>query len=91
MIVKIDKVFEKDTDKIKKGMEELTQASHKLAEEIYKQAQAKQQQQAQAGAEPGRGAGPQPGPQPRQEELRPKDKKKEDIIDAEYKPEDDNK
>ena len=36
-------VKEKNIERIKKGMEELTKVSHKLAEEIYKQAAAKQQ------------------------------------------------
>ncbi|MDD4910482.1 MAG: molecular chaperone DnaK [Candidatus Omnitrophica bacterium] len=70
-----------DVDKIKKGTEELMQASHKLAEEVYKQAQAKQQGQAQAQGQPEE-AGRE---EPRQ------DKKKDDVIDAEYKEEDDKK
>jgi len=74
-------IKDKNIDRIKKGMEELTKVSHKLAEEIYKQAAAKQQKsqdgQAASGSqqdtaeEPGQGA-----------------KKDEDIIDAEYKEED---
>jgi len=77
----------KDISKIKKVMEELMQASHKLAEEIYKQAQAKQQ------AAPG-GQGPQPGPQQKEEPKRegPQEKKKgEDIVDADYTVEDEGK
>ncbi len=70
----------KDTDKVKRATEELTQASHKLAEAIYKQTTA-QQQQAGAQAGPGPGAGPQPEAEPK------KDDKAEDIIDAEYKDE----
>jgi len=35
---------DKNIDRIKRAMEDLTKASHKLAEEIYKQAAAKQQQ-----------------------------------------------
>ena len=50
-------------------MDELNQASHKLAEEIYRQTQKGQ---------------PQTGQQPP-----PKDKK-DDVIDAEYKDDDDN-
>jgi molecular chaperone DnaK len=72
-------IKDKNVDRIKRGMEELTKASHKLAEEIYKQASAKQQQ-AQGGAQ----AGPQP-------EEKPKGQKPEDIIDAEYRTEDDDK
>ncbi|MDD5020103.1 MAG: molecular chaperone DnaK [Candidatus Omnitrophica bacterium] len=75
-----------DTDKIKKGMEELTQASHKLAEAIYKEAAQKQQQQAgpkgpaqEEGAQgPKAGGGTKPSGSG----------KDEDIIDAEYKEED---
>jgi len=74
-------IKDKNVDRIKKGMDALTKASHKLAEEVYKQAQAKQG--------PGAGAQPQ-GPQnegPQQEEP----KKGEDIIDADFKEEDDKK
>ena len=46
-------IKEKNVDRIKKGMDELTKASHKLAEEVYKQSAGKQ------------GAGPQQGPGPR--------------------------
>jgi len=68
----------KDTEKIKEGMEELTQASHKLAEEIYKAASQKAQAEQggkQAGPETEEGA--DQGPKP--------EKKDEDIIDAEYR------
>ncbi len=73
---------DKNIERIKKSTEELTKASHKLAEEIYKQATAKQQQ-SQASAGEGREKTSEP-----QEE---KKKEKEDIIDAEYKEEDDKK
>ncbi len=64
-------------------MEDLTKASHKLAEEIYKQAGAKQQQ-GQANAQQGPTAENQgPGGET--------PKKDEDIIDAEYKEEDGDK
>ena len=69
----------KDTDRVKKGTEELTQASHKLAEAIYK-----------ATAQKGQ-AGPQAGTasQDGQKTEEPKQgKKDDDIIDAEYKEED---
>ena len=75
-------IKDKNLDRIKKGMEDLTKASHKLAEEIYKQAAAKQQQ-SQAGAGP--------KPEERAEEPKEEKKKEEDIIDAEYKEEDDKK
>ena len=76
-------IKDKNVDRIKKSTEELTKASHKLAEEIYKQAAAKQkeaQQQAPQDEPSSDGA-------PRQE----KKGKEEDIIDAEYKEEDDKK
>ncbi|MDD4900119.1 MAG: Hsp70 family protein, partial [Candidatus Omnitrophica bacterium] len=77
-------IKDKNVERIKKGMEDLTKASHKLAEEVYKQAAAKQQQ-AQQGA-----AGP--GPKPEQASDEPKEeKKKDDVIDAEFKEEDDKK
>jgi len=72
-------IKDKNIDRIKKGMEDLTKASHKLAEEIYKQAGAKQQQQSQA-------AGGSAQEQP--EEPKEEKKKEEDIIDADFKEED---
>jgi molecular chaperone DnaK len=75
-------IKDKNIDRIKKGMEDLTKASHKLAEEIYKQSAAKQQQGQQAGAQPG----------PQQEEAQPREEKKsDDVIDAEFKDEDEGK
>jgi molecular chaperone DnaK len=73
-------IKDKNVDRVKKGSEELTKVSHKLAEEIYKQAAAKQQQQQQAGAQ----AAPESDgtDQPKQE-----DKKPDDVIDAEFKEE----
>jgi molecular chaperone DnaK len=73
-----------DSELIKKNMEELTKAAHKLAEVIYKEAAAKQQ----------KGAGPQPGAeQPGAEEgkEKPGEKKGDDVIDAEYKVENEDK
>jgi len=77
-------IKDKNLERIKKGMEDLTKASHKLAEEVYKQTTAKQQQQSagQAG-----GAAQQEAPQDEQ----PKEKKGEEVIDAEFKEEDDKK
>ena len=49
-------IKEKNVDRIKKGMDELTKASHKLAEEVYKQAAGKQGGRAAAGPRPGRPA-----------------------------------
>jgi len=79
-------IKDKNVERVKKGTEDLTKSAHKLAEEIYKQAAAKQQgQQKQAG--PGAGTSEQPQQEPRQGKG-PQD---EEIIDAEYKDEDENK
>ncbi|MBD3426379.1 MAG: molecular chaperone DnaK [Candidatus Omnitrophica bacterium] len=64
-----------DIDAMKKAQEDLQKASHKLSEEIYKEAQAKAQQQ-QAGA----GQEAQPGAE---------QKKEEDVVDADYKVDED--
>jgi molecular chaperone DnaK len=77
-------IKDKNVDRIKKGMEELTKVSHKLAEEIYKQAAAKQQSQKGP-------AQPQDQEQEATQEPNPGAKKDEDIIDAEYKEEDGGK
>lgn len=63
----------KNTDAIKKAMEDLTTASYKIAEEMYKHAQAQQTQ-----------------PPPPEEEEKRKEKG-EEVVDAEYKVEDDEK
>ena len=76
-------IKDKNVDRIKKASEDLTKASHKLAEEIYKQAAAKQQQQQ------GQAAGG--GTQETTGEPKAEKKKDEDIIDAEYKEEEDKK
>ncbi len=73
-------IKDKNVDRIKKGMEELTKVSHKLAEEIYKQAAAKQQKSEDRGPK-AEDAGQKP-------EEGEKEKKQEDIIDAEFKEED---
>lgn len=80
-------VKDKNVEAIKKGMEELNKVSHKLAEEIYKQQAAKQQQQAQ---QPG-AQQQQAGPQEQESAQEGPEKKDEEIIDAEYKEEDNNK
>ncbi|HOW43137.1 MAG TPA: molecular chaperone DnaK [Candidatus Omnitrophota bacterium] len=85
-------IKDKNTDRIKKEMEELTKVSHKLAEEIYKQAAAKQQAGAAGG---GAGAGPQPGGAaeaeqssgPQQQSGAGSKGKGDDVIDAEFKEE----
>jgi molecular chaperone DnaK len=58
-----------DKEAIKQAIEALTQASHKLAEIMYSQAQ-----QAQPGAEPGAGAGQAAG----------EEKKDDDVVDADF-------
>jgi molecular chaperone DnaK len=82
-------VKDKNVERVKKGMDELTKVSHKLAEEIYKQAAAKQkageQQQSQTS-----------GQEAPSEDNGPKSEGsssagKDDVIDAEYKEEDDKK
>ncbi|MFH1784420.1 MAG: molecular chaperone DnaK [bacterium] len=68
-----------DIEAIKKTKEALQNASYKLAEVIYKEAQQQQAQQSQQ----------QGGGDTQAEET--KEEKKEDIIDAEFKEEDGNK
>lgn len=65
-----------DTEAIKKAMEDLAQASYKIAEEMYKKASAQQSGETQT-------------PPPQQEETH--EEKKEDVVDAEYKVEDEEK
>jgi molecular chaperone DnaK len=80
-------IKDKNIERIKRGMEDLTKVSHKLAEEIYKQAAAKQQQGQQAGA-----GEPKEGPDKKSDKgAGASGGKDEDIIDAEYKEEDDDK
>jgi molecular chaperone DnaK len=78
-------IKDKNVDRIKKGMDDLTKASHKLAEEVYKQSAAKQGPQGQANQ-----AGPQ-GPQQEEGPSQGQGGDKEDIIDADFKEEDDKK
>ncbi len=73
----------KDTNKIKTTMDELMKTSHKLAEEIYKQAQSQKQKQ-------GPQAGPEQQEKPRSEGPK-QEKKGEDIVDADYTVEDEDK
>ncbi|MCX5692474.1 MAG: molecular chaperone DnaK [Candidatus Omnitrophica bacterium] len=72
-----------DVEKIKKSMEELGTASHKLAEEVYKATQAKQGPKGQPGAGDASAAGP--GPSDAGSDEEPKKKDGEDVIDAEFK------
>jgi molecular chaperone DnaK len=77
-------IKDKNVQRIKTGMEDLTKVSHKLAEEIYKQAAAKQK--AEAGPQAGGGSAQAEEPQQPKAENGATDK--EDIIDAEFKAED---
>jgi len=76
-----------DITAIKKGMEELSKASHKLAEVVYKEAAKKQQSQSAKGPVQ---ADPKKADSEKDKEE-PKKAKEEDIIEAEYKEEDDKK
>ncbi|MBU1366241.1 MAG: molecular chaperone DnaK [Candidatus Omnitrophica bacterium] len=72
-------------EEIQKAVDELTTASHKLAEEIYKastkETQAKAGEQQEAQQEPNSSSKPQ----------EPKKPKEDEVIDAEYKEEDNSK
>jgi len=74
-------IKDKNLDRIKKGVEEVTKASHKLAEEVYKQAAEKQKKSKEGNPH---------AAHPEQSGAEPQDNKggKEDIIDAEFKEED---
>lgn len=75
----------KDNDRVKKASEELTQAAHKLAEAIYKSTGPKGQAGGQQGpGEETKGEKPDEGKSASGE-------KGEDIIDAEFREEDDKK
>jgi molecular chaperone DnaK len=74
-------IKDKNIDRIKRATEDVTKASHKMAEEMYKQAAQKQQKQKPESSRPG-----QAEPQSEQE-PKPEKGKDEDIIDAEYKEE----
>ncbi|MFH1045708.1 MAG: molecular chaperone DnaK [Candidatus Omnitrophota bacterium] len=81
----------KELEKIKAATEELMKASHKLAEEIYKDAQAKQKGPGGAAGGP-TGDAPHAGPKThehRQEDAPKKDE--EEIVDADYTVEDEDK
>ena len=84
-------IKDKNLDRIKKSMEDLQQASYKLAEEIYKASSQKGPAGPQGGQQPG---GPQAGPEEPQggPEAGPESgpSKKDDIIDADFRAEDDD-
>ncbi len=79
-------IKDKNLPSIKRGMEEVTKAAHKLAEEVYKKTSGPK-------AGPGAGGGEQQGPgatgqEEGQDTAQPK--QGEDIIDAEYTAEDED-
>jgi molecular chaperone DnaK len=80
---------DKNTESVKKKMEELSKTSHKLAEEIYKKTQSEQKGHGAQG--PGRGPEGQSeaGPEPERESAG--GKKEDDIIDADFTAEDGDK
>jgi len=73
-----DALAGKDIERIKQTREELTRASHRLAEEVYKEAAKKREAKPEEGKET-KGEG-------KKEEK--KEKKKEDVIEAEYEEKD---
>jgi molecular chaperone DnaK len=80
-------IKDKNVDRIKRETEELTKVSHKLAEEIYKAAGAKQQDQGGQSAGPGSKSEKQEQDSEEASQETPKD----DVIDAEYRAEDEDK
>jgi len=72
-------------EQIQKGMDELTSVSHKLAEEMYKKTAQDQAQQGQASAEA------QANDSSASSDTGEQKPKKEDVVDAEYKEEDNSK
>ena len=88
-----EKAKSDDIDAIKKSMEALTQASHKMAEEIYKQ-------QAAAGGSPGAGPGPDTAQQQATDSTQTSDtdtssetggNKNDGAVDADFEVVDDDK
>ncbi|MFA4889256.1 MAG: molecular chaperone DnaK [Candidatus Omnitrophota bacterium] len=84
-------IKDKNIERIKKGTEGLTKASHKLAEEIYKQAAQKQQQGQGQGGAGDKGQGTNGGQEQPGDSAGASGDKKDDVIDAEFKEEDDKK
>ncbi|MBF0494109.1 MAG: molecular chaperone DnaK [Candidatus Omnitrophica bacterium] len=86
-VAKAKKALESgNIDEIKNAQSELEKASHKLSEEIYKQAQA----QGAAGGAGAQGAGSGEGSQGGGQ-GQPGGKNNEDVVDADFKVEDDKK
>jgi len=75
-----DAIKSDDAERIKKGTEALMQASHKLAEEVYKKSQGGK----------GQGAGERPQGQ-EGEPVQKSGDKGDNVVDAEFKVEDDKK
>ncbi len=80
-------ITDKSLERMKSGMEALTKASHKLAEEMYKATQAQQGAGAQGAGAQG-GPGPDMGGQSGSQQDAPKGGK-DDVIDADFKVQDD--
>jgi len=80
---------DKNIDSIKRGTEELTKVSHKLAEEIYKKTA--NTQKGGPGAGPQSAGAGQEGSEGGQTDGDAEPKKNDDVIDAEYTTEDDDK
>ena len=85
-VAELKKIMESGSvEQVRKAMDNLTSASHKIAEEIYKHAAAQQAAESQAGA----GAGPGPkGGATGEPQAGPKD---ENVVDADYEVVDDDK
>ncbi len=92
-IEKLKKAMEAGSvEEMKKGMEELQQASHKIAETMYKEATKQQQaaqQAAQEAAQQAAGGPSQAGEAPK-EKTEPK-KDEQDIVDADFEVVDEEK
>jgi molecular chaperone DnaK len=71
-------VKEENVEEMKVGIEKLTNSSHKLAEEIYKQSSTQQEQQSYADASSSQ----------EKEDVQGDAKEGEQVFDAEYKEED---
>ncbi len=77
----------KDLAKIKSGMESLQKASHKLAEEIYKSTASQQAAGAGQAGSGGTESHAHEDASPKSEEKKDSGKKKDDIIDADFRAE----
>ncbi len=82
-----ESIKSKDLSKIKKSMESLQKVSHKLAEEVYKATAS--QQAAGAGAAAGNAQQQSASEGEQGQKDSPKSDAKEDVIDADFKAEDD--